>query len=283
MSAEGQGASADSGREPEGSLVDHPFEDITYTETDHVGVLTINRPEKHNALRFETYDEIDLVVRTTRARALVITGAGRSFCSGDDLQEVMTAKPVDADGNLRRTSYGGLTPLARTLLETDVPTIAAVNGAAVGWGMELAVLCDVRIASVKARFGEIFVKRGLVPDVGGSARLARIIGHQNAMRLLLTGDIVDAAVAWKLGLVLEVVEPEALMDTALGFAGSIAANPPLAVRRTKEGLRELATGASEEEFGTWFSAAIRDLKETRDHRESVAAFLEKREPRYTGE
>ncbi|GAA4282788.1 enoyl-CoA hydratase-related protein [Brevibacterium daeguense] len=252
------------------------YQDITYEESDHVGVLTINRPEKHNALRFTTYDEIEEVVRTTTARALIITGAGRSFCSGDDLQEVMM-------GTEAPRKYADMTPLGKALLEADVPIIAAVNGAAVGWGMELCLLADLRIASARARFGEIFVKRGLVPDVGGMTRLESIVGRQQAMRLLLTGDIIDAAEAQRIGLVLDVVEPEALLDSARALAGSIAANPPLAVRRTKAGLRLAGEKREYEEFGRWFSAAIRDLKGTRDHKESVAAFLEKREPHYTGE
>ena len=253
------------------------YTDIVYEESDHIGIVTINRPEKHNALRFTTYDEIEEVVRTTRARALIITGEGRSFCSGDDLQEVMLG------GDTRPRKYDGITPLGAALLETDVPTIAAVNGAAVGWGMEMCLLCDLRIASDRAKFGEIFVKRGLVPDAGGMTRLESIVGRQEALRLLLTGDIIDAQEALRLGLVLDVVEGGSLLDRARELAGAIAANPPLAVRRTKEGLRLAAERREYEKFGTWFSQAIADLKTTSDHKESVAAFLEKRTPRYTGE
>lgn len=253
------------------------FTDIVYEESDHIGVITINRPEKHNALRFTTYDEIEEVVRTTRARALIITGEGRSFCSGDDLQEVMLG------GETRPRKYDGITPLGAALLETDVPTIAAVNGAAVGWGMEMSLLCDLRVASTRARFGEVFVKRGLVPDAGGMTRLESIVGRQEALRLLLTGDIIDASEARRIGLVLDVVDDGDLLPRARDLAGSIAVNPPLAVRRTKEGLRLASARRDYVEFGQWFAGAIADLKQTSDHKESVAAFLEKRPPQFTGE
>ncbi|MGZ4760096.1 MAG: enoyl-CoA hydratase/isomerase family protein, partial [Acidimicrobiales bacterium] len=159
--------------------------------------------------------------------------------------------------------------------------IAAVNGAAVGWGMELAVMADIRIASERARFGELFVKRGLNCDVAGLGRLAQLVGRETAAELLFTGRIIDAATARELHLVSRVVPHDELLPTALALADEIAANPPLAVQRIKEGLA-LALDPDWDEIGRWVSASLAELFQTEDHREGVASFLEKREPTYVG-
>src|SRR5258706_15665816 len=142
------------------------------------------------------------------------------------------------------------TPAAMAALNCDKPVIAAVNGAAVGWGMELATYADIRIASEKARFAELFIKRGLVSDVGGFYRLPAIVGPAKAAELLFTGDIIDAAEALRIGLGTEVVPHQALMERALALAERIAANPPLALVAMKRGLRRSAYGDAEE-VGTW--------------------------------
>jgi enoyl-CoA hydratase/carnithine racemase len=157
------------------------YEDLTYEEQGHVGVITLRRPEARNALTFKTYAELEDAVRTTTARCLVITGADPAFCSGDDVKVVMGGgeRPPDVSSSLARTPR--LTPAADALLHTDVPVVAAVNGAAVGWGMELSPMADFRVASEKARFGELFVLRGLVSDAPGLGRLAagRSIGRRD--------------------------------------------------------------------------------------------------------
>ena len=147
--------------------------DINVRREGDVEIITIDRPEIRNALRFQTYDELEAAVRETTARCLVITGADPAFCSGDDVREVMGGgerkeKPVQVAPRL--------TPAADAILHSNVPIIAAVNGAAVGWGMELALMCDIRIASEKAKFGELFVLRGLCTDVAGIGRLASVVG-----------------------------------------------------------------------------------------------------------
>ncbi len=255
------------------------YQEIRYEEQDHVGVITIDRPEARNALTFRTYDELLRAVEGTTARCLVITGADPAFCSGDDVKKVMSGLADGArDGTHREPA---LTPTAGSFLFTDVPVIAAVNGAAVGWGMELALLADIRIASEKARFGELFVKRGLNCDVPGLARLASLVGREAAAELLFTGRIIDAATAKELGLVSRVVPHDDLLPTAMGLAAEIAANPPLAVQRLKAGLRK-ALDPDWVELGRWVSASLGELFLTEDHKEGVAAFLEKREPRYVG-
>ena len=253
--------------------------EILYEERDHVGLITINRPEARNALTFTTYAELEDAVRTTTARCLVITGKDPAFCSGDDVKQIMAAAGEQVASGLR--SEPRLTPAAAALLRTDVPVIAAVNGPAVGWGMELALLADVRIASERARFGELFVKRGLCCDVAGLARLAAITGREHTAELLFTGRIIDAEEARRIGLVSRTVPHEDLLETATALAAEIAANPPLAVQALKRGLR-MALDPDWDDLGRWVSTTLSELFRTEDHREGVAAFLEKRPAAFKG-
>src|SRR6478736_641254 len=152
--------------------------ELIVTRRGDVDVITINRPEVRNALTFKTYDLLEQAVRTTTARCLVITGA--------DPAVVVAPR---------------LTPAADALLYTNVPIVAAVNGAAVGWGMELAMMADIRVASERAKFGELFVLRGLCTDVAGIGRLAQRVGRETAAELVFTGEVIDAARAKEIGLV----------------------------------------------------------------------------------
>ncbi|MGZ6015725.1 MAG: enoyl-CoA hydratase/isomerase family protein, partial [Phenylobacterium sp.] len=227
---------------------------------------------------FDTYNQLESAVRETTARCLVITGSDPAFCSGDDVRAVMGGgeerkKPIIVTPRL--------TPAADALLHTNVPIVAAVNGAAVGWGMELALFADIRIASDAAKFAELFVKRGLPCDVGGFYRLPAIVGPAKAAELLFTGDVIDAAEALRIGLVSEVVAPADLLPRANALAARIAANPPLAVQSLKAGLALSAYG-DPAEIGTRAIAEIFRLMQTHDHREGVASFLEKRPPVFEG-
>lgn len=255
------------------------YEEIALERSGFVEVLTIDRPEARNALTHQTYAEIARAVRETDARCLIITGRDPAFCSGDDVKKVM--KGGDGSVGKRIATSPALTDTAGALLYSDVPIVAAVNGAAVGWGMELAMMCDLRVASEQARFGELFVKRGLSCDVAGLARLATLVGRERAAELLYTGRVIDAAEAERIGLVSRVVAHDTLMPEAMALAESIAANPPLAVRKLKAGLRE-ALDPDWDALGRWATTAIGELFQTEDHREGVRAFLEKREARYTG-
>lgn len=262
--------------------------DIRYETRGHVGVLTLDRPEVHNALRERTYRELEEAVRGCAERVLVITGAGRSFCSGDDVRELMgggAEPPSGAEPGTEpaapRALEPRLTPAADALLGTNVPVIAAVNGPAVGWGMELALFADLRVAARSARFGELFVKRGLCSDVAGIGRLSQLVGRERAAELLFTGEVIDAERAVQIGLVGRLVEDGDLMDTALALADRIAANPPLAVAALKSGLRR-ALDPDWDDLGRWVTTTLGGLFATEDHREGVRSFLEKREPRYVG-
>ena len=248
-----------------------------------VGVITLNRPEARNALTWEMYAELERRASSAQAdgvRCLVVTGTDPAFCSGDDVKLIM-AGGAEGAAPVREDRTPRLTPAAGALLRTDVPIVAAVNGAAVGWGMELSMMADLRVASEKAKFGELFVLRGLVTDVAGLGRLTQLVGREKAAELVFTGDVIPAEEAQRIGLVSRVVPHEELMPTALALAGKIAANPPLAVQRIKEGLA-LALDPDWDEVGRWVSSALAELFLTEDHREGVAAFLEKREPTYVG-
>ncbi len=256
------------------------LQDLRVERRGDVEIVTIDRPEARNALTFRTYAELERAVRETTARCLVITGAGTAFCSGDDVKEVMGGGDGRAGARLA-AGTPRLTPAADALLRCDVPVIAAVNGAAVGWGMELALMCDLRVAAARARFGELFVLRGLCSDVAGLARLASLVGREKAAELLFTGDVVDAQEALRIGLVGHVVPDAELLDASLALAMRIAANPPLAVRRLKAGLRE-ALDPDWDALGAWVARSLAELFQTEDHREGVKAFLEKRAPRFSG-
>jgi enoyl-CoA hydratase/carnithine racemase len=252
--------------------------DIDVGHDGDVDIITINRPEIRNALRFQTYDELEAAVRQSAARAIVITGADPAFCSGDDVREVMGGgeqrdRPI--------ISTPRLTPAADAILHSNIPVIAAVNGAAVGWGMELALMADIRIASDRAKFGELFVLRGLCTDVCGIGRLASVVGRDRAARLLFTGDVIPADEALRIGLVSEVVAHTELLPTATALAQTIAARPPLAVAAIKEGMRA-ALDPDWNDLGVWVSTSLARLFRTEDHREGVKSFLEKRQPQFVG-
>jgi enoyl-CoA hydratase len=246
-----------------------------------VAVLRLHRPEARNALTYSLYAELERAVRDVAhdVRCIVVTGTDPAFCSGDDVKTILSGPQGAASDALTRKPR--LTPAADALLHTDVPVIAAVNGAAVGWGMELALLADLRVASERARFGELFVLRGLVSDVAGLARLAQLVGREKAAELLFTGEVIDAHEALRIGLVGRVVPHEALLPTALALAARIASNPPLAVRRIKAGLRH-ALDPDWNALGSWVASSLAELFRTEDHREGVSAFLEKRPARYVG-
>lgn len=264
---------------------EEPFADITWSlGDDHVGVITLNRPEARNALTHAMYAELERLVLgapEAGARCLIVTGADPAFCSGDDVRQVMGGGEEGKAPLTTTERTPRLTPAAGALLNTDVPVIAAVNGAAVGWGMELSMMADIRIASERAKFGELFVLRGLVSDVAGLGRLAQLVGRERAAELLFTGDVIDAVEAARIGLVGRIVAHDELLPTTHALAAKIAANPPMAVQRLKAGLRR-ALDPDWSDLGQWVSGSLAELFTTADHREGVRAFLEKRPPTFTG-
>ena len=262
----------------------HDFEHLRTQLDEYVLTVTLDRPEVRNALNGPAYGELIAAFRAARAdedvRCIVITGTDPAFCSGDDVKQLMVAGGEEIRERRRSTVRYRVGEQVAAVLECERPVIAAVNGPAVGWGMELALCADIRIASDRARFGLLFVKRGLIPDAGTFTRLPGIVGSSKAAELMFTGDVIDAGEAERIGLVSRVVPHEALTGTVRDLARRIAANAPLATRFMKEGLRRV--GPDLEDTGAWVNAAYSVLFATDDHREGAQAFLDKREPRFTG-
>ena len=246
---------------------------VTLEKQGHVGVVTMNRPEALNALNDQVLRDLDAVLTQAEEDAelyvLVVTGAGRSFVAGADIGQMSGFSAVEgkAFGVYGNQVFAKLENLSK-------PTIAAVNGFALGGGCELAMACDIRLASEKAKFGQPETGLGITPGFGGTQRLPRIVGVSRAMELILTAKTISAARAREIGLVSEVYPPEELMDRALELANAIAANAQVAVRQSKAAIRrglqtDMATGAAfeSEAFGLCFS--------TQDQKDAMNAFVNK--------
>ena len=257
------------------------FTCLIYATADGVAEITLNRPQRRNALNRRAYAEIAAAFRHAGAdplvRCVIVTGADPAFCSGEDVKEMMTA---DAPPKPKRTRYQA-TPAAMAAIDCAKPVIAAVNGPAMGWGMELALYADIRLASERAVFAELFIKRGLICDVGGLWKLPALVGPAKAAELLFTGDPIDAAEALRIGLVSEVTVHDDLLPRARALAARIAANPPLALGAMKAALRA-ATPGDPAAIGAAAIETIYRLFATEDHKEGVRSFLERRAPVFTG-
>lgn len=218
---------------------------VLYDVADGIATLTLNSPAERNALSTPAQwaavvQAFERVQADASVRCVILTGAGSAFCAGGNVHD-MANKSGIAGGNpyqIREGYRQGIQQIPLAALRLDVPMIAAVNGAAVGAGCDLACMADIRIASDKARFAESFVKLGIIPGDGGAWLLQRIIGYAKAAELTFTGDMIDAATALQIGLVNRVVAPEALMPEAQTLAAKIAANPAPALRMAKRLMRE---------------------------------------------
>ncbi len=271
------------------------YEEILYeVKNDHIAVITLNRPDLMNALSHKTHVELgnafDEADRDPDIRVIIITGAGRGFCSGDDVKSIFlgstaSGTPDDAAKRYREQQLGYLQGErmeggGAPLLRINTPTIAAVNGAAVGYGCDITLMCDMRIASEKARFGEVFLRVGLMPDEG-LLLLPRLVGLAKAYELILTTDIIDAQEAYRIGLVNKVVPHDELIPASLELANKIVNKPPLSVKLAKEGIRK-GLNIPLDAWKQWHSFAMSYCFSTEDHREGALAFAEKREPVFKG-
>ena len=245
-----------------------------------VAILTLNRPEKRNALNGELrcalLGALDAVARDEGVRAIVLTGAGdKAFVAGADIGEFEGRTPVDQFRAMKLpTIFDAVERIAK-------PVIAAVNGFCLGGGMELALACDIRLASSAARFGQPEVNLGIIPGGGGTQRLPRIVGLGAAMKMILSGDMVDATEAHRIGLVEEVVAPDQLMLRAVALAELIASKSPVAVMAAKEATRAALSMPLSE--GMKVETALFQLCfASEDKVEGVRAFLEKRQATFPG-
>jgi enoyl-CoA hydratase/carnithine racemase len=258
---------------------------LLYDVTDRVATLTLNRPERLNALgdtlREDLYDAVMMSAADPDVGVLVITGAGRGFCSGGDVKAMSEREKAAAAPPTSERWAPIRDRVILAMRDCPKPVIAAINGAAAGAGMNLALACDMRIASTAAKFSQAFVRRGLAPDWGGTWFLPRIVGTAKACELIFTGDTLDAAEAHRLGIVNALVAPEELMTMTLQLARRIAAGPAVAVQLAKRAIyhgqdADLRAGL---EFETFAQSICRD---TQDAKEGVKAFVEKRAPVFRG-
>src|SRR4051794_3388020 len=263
------------------------YEDITFEVADDgVATLTINRPEVMNAVRPQTSRDIFRAVEEVRnddaIRCLVITGAGRAFCAGDDFQAIFLAEDRAerrVDRKINRIRHGESS--LDVIFSLEKPTIASINGAGVGYGMDIALYCDIRIASERAKFGWFFVRRAVMGTIGGTFVLRQLVGLSKALELTLTGDLVDAEEALRIGLVNRVVPDAQLADEAHAFAAKLASGPPLAQQLIKRSIHK-SFSMDWTALGEYQQAMGDVLWETEDHMEGVKSFMEKRSPVYRG-
>ncbi len=261
------------------------FKQVIYTVTENVATITLNRPERLNALshqlRLDLKNALEVADTSNEVRAIIITGAGRGFCSGGDVKAMNEANESGTAGPLNDKIAPVRDQVVLAMRNADKPVIAAVNGPAAGAGMNIALACDIRVASDTARFGQTFSRRGLHPDWGGTYFLPRIVGMAKACELIWSGKMIDADEALHLGIVSEVTEPGALLETAQGLALSFAAGPPIAIRLAKRAMYRAMDSSLREalEFETYAQNICRD---TEDAKEGIRAFVEKRDPDFTG-
>jgi enoyl-CoA hydratase len=256
------------------------YELLTFDVTDRIATITVNRPDKLNALNDALMDELRTAIAEARRRrdvgAVLLTGAGRAFVAGADIAELADQSAVEGKARAERGQR-----VFRRFETSPKPTLAAVNGFALGGGCELAMACHMRIASETAKFGQPEVKLGIVPGYGGSQRLPRLVGKGRALQLLLTGEMIDAAEAHRIGLVNRVVPANELLTTARALLSTILAQGPLAVAHCIEAVdRGLDMGL--EDAIALEASYFGMLSATQDKAEGMRAFLEKRPATFTG-
>jgi enoyl-CoA hydratase len=257
-----------------------PYQTLTLDVADRIATIATNRPDKLNALNDQLITELGLAMDEVAGRddvaGVILTGTGRAFVAGADIGEVGAASPVEAKRLARKGQE-----VFRKFETSSKPTIAAVNGFALGGGCEVAMCCHLRIASEAAKFGQPEVKLGLLPGYGGTQRLPRLVGKGRALQLLLTAETIDAAEAHRIGLVNRVVPAGELLAAARAMLAQILANGPLAVALCVEAVdRGLDMGLDD---GLAFEAnCFGLLAATADMREGMTAFLEKRAPAFSG-
>jgi enoyl-CoA hydratase len=264
------------------------FEDIIYEKEEHIAIIKLNRPNVLNAVRDKLWREIEEAVADVKAddnvRILIFTGEGRAFSAGADLKETKASNEQDPGASNTFAARDGvlrMQRLTRDIIEMPKPTIAAVNGYALGAGAELAILCDIRIMSQQAQFGFPEVKVGLFETNGVTHILPRMVGLGKAKELMMTGDFIDAEESLRIGLVQKVVPHEKLMEETKAMAAKIAANAPISVSLVKTCLNKGAQGDLDTAL-VYETEALMATRASEDMREGALAFNEKRPPQFKG-
>lgn len=250
-------------------------ETILVAKENFVTTIKLNRPEVLNALNMKMAEELnevlDVVNKDDKSRVVILTGSGRGFCTGGDVKELFNLLiPVSVIEN--RDIHRNFQKIIHKIVNLEKPLIAAVNGFAVGSGCDLAMACDIRIASENAKFGEVFVKRGIIPDMGATYHLPLLVGMGKAKELIFTGDIIDASEAERIGLVNKVVPHDELETAVKDVANKIAANSPKALRMVKRLLNLDLDLSAQLEYAAFANAM---LFQTDELKESTKAFTEK--------
>jgi enoyl-CoA hydratase/carnithine racemase len=257
---------------------------VLYQVEDHIATITLNRPEARNAFSPEMItlwrDYLGEAKHDNNVRVIIVTGAGDTFCSGGDIRDMADGKLKSWD--MKNFLWEGVHRIVLTMEDLDKPVIAAINGAAMGAGLDMAIMCDLRVCSDRAKLAESYIMMGLVPGDGGAFFLPRLVGIAKAMELLLTGDVLDAEEAMRLGMVNRVVPHESLMAEAVKLAAKIAAKPPLATRMMKRAVYQSLSSPLRSHLD-YISSQLSLLSQTWDHQEAARAFLEKRKPEFRGE
>ncbi|MEX0750017.1 MAG: enoyl-CoA hydratase-related protein [Dehalococcoidia bacterium] len=263
------------------------YRDLLYDVSDNIATVTLNRPERLNAISggmlasfSDAFREAD---RDRNVRVIILTGAGRGFCSGLDLKE----QGDSSNGNTVNGAAVGISKfdLANSppivLHQTDKPVICALNGAAAGYGMDLALGCDIRIAADTAKLAAVFTRRGVLPESGGTWLLPRLVGWEKAAEIAFLGKVLSAQESLEYGLVRKVVPADSLMDEARSLAAEMAKNAPLAVQSTKRMMRLSMEETFEANVHHVFLQLL-PLFRSNDFTEGVKAFIERREPQFEG-
>ena len=262
------------------------MDELQWSVRDGVGTIRLNRPESRNAFTMKMIREWERLLREARrnddVRVVVLTGTGdRAFCSGVDLSEISNANPDLTPLQRKQQLHDEIHRVALALEDLDKPVIASINGVAVGAGLDMALMCDMRIMSTSARVSEGYVKVGLTPGDGGAYYLPRIVGTAKALELLLTGDFIDAQEALRIGLVNRIAAPEKLAEETDRLARTIADHPPITVRMIKRATYQSASTDLRTALDL-VSSHFAVVAATEDAAEALAAMKDKRAPHYRG-